>query len=278
MGDAAQAVRDAAMALKPVSDSPRFEAELLLAHCLDMPRGNMLLQLHMLDAPAGYADLLERRLTGEPLAYITGVTEFRGLSIRVTPDVLIPRSDSETLMTVAEREWPADAPLRLLDLGTGSGALLLAALDLFPSATGLGTDSSAAALAVARDNAERLRLADRAVFRQIDWTRAGWIEACEGPFDAILANPPYVEADAVLDPQVRDFEPHAALFAGADGLDAYRLLLPALDRLLMRGGLALFEIGWQQRVAVTALAQAAGYDCRAYRDLGGRDRVITVRK
>ena len=220
-----------------------------------------------------FAPLIERRAGGEPVAYITGHREFWSLGLRVTSDVLIPRPDSETLIEAAIRELAPDAAPRILDLGTGSGALLLAALTEFPRAWGLGVDRSAEALAVARANADALGLARRAAFVQADWGTAlapGW--------DLILANPPYVRAGAALARDVRDHEPAAALFAGPEGLDAYAQILPDLDRLLAPGGVAIVEIGHDQAQIVRGMAQDAGFISRVERDLGGRDRALVLRR
>lgn len=277
MGDAATALRDAALALGAVSDTARLDAELLLAHAFDMDRGELLLRQRDLAVPDGFADLVERRLTGEPVAYITGVTEFYGLPLCVTPDVLIPRGDSELMIDVAQDHFAPDAPLRVLDLGTGSGALLLAALAQFPAASGLGMDQSVEAVAVARDNAERLGLSSRADMRTADWTKGDWLAELGGPFDLILANPPYIAPDdGDLANDVRTFEPAAALFAGRDGLDAYRIIIPAIPALLRPGGVALVEIGWRQKADVSALARASGLFLEAHRDLAGRDRLLAL--
>lgn len=272
---AADAIRDATAVLAATSDTARLDAELLMAHALGVSRSDMLLR-HMRDAvPAAFAALVERRRQHEPVAYIIGEQEFFGLPLRVSPAVLIPRGDSEVLVEAALAAGPGAR--RVLDCGTGSGALLLAVLHELPQASGVGIDRSADALAVAADNAARLGLAGRAAFAQADWHRAGWADALGGPFDLILANPPYVEDDADLAPSVRAHEPAGALFAGADGLDDYRVLVPQLPALLAPGGAALVEIGYRQADAVTALAAAAGMTAALHRDLGGRARVLELR-
>ena len=269
------ALRQAAEALIPVSDSPRLDAELLMAHALGVSRSEMLLR-HMRDAaPAGFAALLSRRKGHEPVAYILGKQEFYGLDFAVSPVVLIPRADSETLIEAARQAFADRAPHRIIDLGTGSGALLLAALSLWPEAEGVGIDRSADALAVASGNARQLGLADRASFLQADWTQDGWSGGL-GRFDLLLANPPYVETAAELAPQVREFEPAGALFAGAEGLDDYRVLIPQISGLLNPHGVALVEIGAAQDAPVTALAVAAGLSARLHRDLGNRPRALEL--
>ena len=265
------AIRAAAAALAATSDTARLDAELLMAHALGASRSDLLLR-HMGEAaPEGFAGLVARRAAHEPVAYILGQAEFYGLGFAVSPAVLIPRGDSETLVGAALEARP-DA-VRVLDCGTGSGALLLAVLHHLPQASGVGIDRSAAALAVAGANAAALGLAGRAEMRLADWTQAGWSQM--GRFDLILANPPYVEADADIAPSVRAHEPSGALFAGADGLDDYRVLVPQLAGLLAPGGVALVEIGHAQAEAVTSIAAAAGLAVVLHRDLGGRARVLS---
>lgn len=266
------AIRAAAARLEGSSDTARLDAEVLAAHLLGVSRSDMLLR-HMRDpAPQGLGDLVERRLAHEPVAYITGIQEFFGLPLRVSRDVLIPRGDSEVLVEAALAARPEAR--RVLDCGTGSGALLLAVLAHLGEARGTGVDRSAAALAVAQDNAVRLGLADRARFLAADWTVPGWTDEPGGPFDLILANPPYVETGADLAASVRTHEPAGALFAGVDGLDDYRALVPQLPGLLAPGGAALVEIGASQADAVMALGAGAGMDARLHRDLAGRARVV----
>ena len=270
----APVLREATAALEGISPTPRLDAELLLAHALGIDRSAMLLQLRDLTAPDSYNGLLARRMADEPVAYITGVQAFWDLELCVTPDVLIPRSDSETLLEAAVDWFGEDnAPMHIADLGTGSGALLLAALSIFPDAVGIGLDASAGALAVASDNAQRLRFTDRAQFERRDWTKADWTEGL-GRFDLILCNPPYIEDAAALAPMVSDHEPHNALFAGADGLNDYRILIPSLPHLLHAGGVAFFEIGYNQADSVRALGAEAGYLTELRHDLAGNPRVI----
>ena len=166
-------------------------------------------------------------------------------------------------------------PTRVIDLGTGSGALLLAALHEWPGAHGIGVERSAAAIDVARGNAAALGLARRAEIIAADWTQDRW-SADLGQFDMVLANPPYVEAEAALDASVRGFEPHDALFAGREGLDDYRVLIPQLAALMAPGAIALIEIGWTQAEAVCALAHAANLNARMHADLAGRPRAIEL--
>jgi release factor glutamine methyltransferase len=269
----AAALRTAALALASTSDTSRLDAELLMAHALRVTRSELLLRHMAAPPPSGFASVVARRLTHEPVAYIVGEQEFFGLAFVVSPAVLIPRADSETLVSAALTARP-DAR-RVLDCGTGSGALLLAVLSALPEASGVGIDRSDAALAVAGVNVARLGLAARAVMAPADWDRPETMITL-GTFDLVLANPPYVEHDAALAPSVRDHEPGGALFAGREGLDAYRSLLPLVPTLLSPGGVALVEIGAAQADAVGALAEAAGCDVRLHRDLGGRARVLEL--
>lgn len=267
------AIRAAAERLARVSDTARLDAELLMAHALGITRSAMLLKAMRDPAPAGFAALVERRVVHEPVAYITGTAEFFGLPLAVTRDTLIPRGDSETLVVAAlERAGPAG---RAIDLGTGTGALLLAVLAQRAGWQGLGVDASPRALAVAGSNAASLGLAERAAFRLRDWRVAGWADDLGG-FDLVLCNPPYVETGAVLDAGVRDYEPASALFAGPEGLDDYRVLIPRLRALMNPGALAILEIGANQAGAVGALAQAAGFATALRRDLAGRPRALLL--
>jgi release factor glutamine methyltransferase len=268
-----EAIRAAAAQLSASSDTARLDAELLMAHVLSTGRSDLLLHRMRDPAPAGFAALIERRLNHEPVAYITGTAEFYGREFMVSPAVLIPRADSEVLVEAALAAAPV--PLRVLDCGTGSGALLLSVLAERAGAQGLGIDRSLDALQVAAANAARLGLSERARMLIADWTQAGWAREL-GRFDLILANPPYVEADADLAPSVREHEPAGALFAGRDGLDDYRVLIPQLPGLLAPGGTALVEIGHSQAEAVGAIAKAAGFAIDLRRDLGGRLRVLAL--
>lgn len=272
----AEALREAAARLDGISDTARLDAELLMAHALGVTRSDLLVRCMTDPAPAKFADMIGRRLTQEPVAYILGEQEFHGLTFAVSPAVLIPRADSEVLVDRAIAAQPEAR--RVLDCGTGSGALLLAVLMNLPRATGTGIDSSLAALAIASTNAEQLGLADRAVMLAADWNEPGWTARLDTPFDLVLANPPYVEDGAVLDRSVRGFEPAKALFAGPDGLEAYRVLVPQLPALLSENGAALVEIGFSQAASVGQIAEKTGLSCSLYRDLGGRPRVLEMRR
>lgn len=268
----AKALRDAALSLDTTSDTARLDAEVLMAHALGVSRSDLLLR-HMQDAaPESFAALVSRRQRHEPVAYITGSQEFYGRPFRVSPDVLIPRADSETVVAAALEACPS--PARVLDCGVGSGALLLTVLAEAPGAQGVGIDRSPGALAMASANAASLGIAAEMLER--DWTQAGWADGL-GAFDLILANPPYVEEAAQLAPSVREFEPHGALFAGAEGLDDYALLIPQLPALLSPNGICAIETGAAQAGAVRQIAERAGFSTVLHTDLAERPRALILR-
>ena len=267
-GSISDALRAATDSLAGSSDTARLDAELLMAHALGLSRGDMLMRQRDLRAPSDFAALIARRAAGEPVAHIIGTRDFWTITLAVTPDTLIPRPDSETLIEAAVDYFGAQGPQTVLDLGTGSGALLLAALAQWPQARGLGIDASAGALLVARGNAARLDLGARADFRIGDWATG-----VEGVFDLLLINPPYIGVDEPLSGDVLR-EPVSALFAGADGLDDYRRIAPDLPRLIAPGGMAAIEIGHRQGDSVGALLVAQGLNVAIRRDLAGLDRCV----
>jgi release factor glutamine methyltransferase len=272
-GTVRQALTRAAARLAGTSETPRLDAELLLAHALGIPRETLLLS-HLDDAvPKAFQHFLARRMDHEPVAYITGKRDFWTISLSVTPDVLIPRPDTETLVEAAIEGLSAVAAPRFLDLGTGSGALLLAALDQWRDGWGVGVDKSLGALRIASANAAELGMSRRTAFLQGDWSAA-----LGGRFDGIFCNPPYIEQEAALPRDVVGYEPHAALFAGVDGLDDYRRLIPLLPDLLAEEGLAFLEIGSRQAQAVLELGRAGGLAGEVRPDLAGLDRCVILRK
>jgi release factor glutamine methyltransferase len=264
-------LRQATAALAATSGTPRLDAELLMAHALGISREALLLGRLDDAVPAGFAALLARRADGEPIAYITGTRDFWTITLTVRPGVLIPRADSETLIDAAVDHFAGGpGPGKILDLGTGSGALLLAALAEWPKARGVGVDASDLALAVASENAARLGIADRARMIPGGWTGTG--EA----FDLVLCNPPYVRAGEMLSRDVAAFEPASALYAGADGLDDYRALAPVIARQIAPGGIACVEIGADQGESAGLLFKEQGLQVKLRQDLGGRDRCLLL--
>jgi len=264
-----QALAEAATSFTTLSQTPRLDAELLMAHALGISRETLLLK-HLDDpAPSTFAPLVARRLNHEPIAYITGTRGFWTIELQVGPGALVPRADSETLIEAAIDHFGARAPKTVLDLGTGPGTLLLAALDRWPEATGLGVDASNTVVEMAKANAARLGMENRARFES-----GNWADSITGRFDLILANPPYIGTGEVLPAEVRDHEPASALFAGPDGLDDYRLIVPQLSRLIAPGGVAILEIGATQAEAVTALLVEQGLSVTLRRDLGNNPRAL----
>lgn len=260
-----------------------------------------------------FQQFLTRRAAGEPVHRILGWREFWGMKFFLSPETLEPRPDSETMIEVllkchpgraspeasgdpgspentetfsflgsrlGANSWLGRDNMKILDLGTGTGCLLLAALKEFPNATGIGIDQSADAVATAQKNARENNLSERAEFEQFDWNDTGKLKSL-GAFDVILCNPPYIPSGDIqnLQTEVREHDPRAALDGGADGLAPYRHIAPQLKYLLKPGGIALFEFGHDQATAVQNIMQAQNLIISAaYQDLGGNDRVITVSK
>ena len=267
-----RALDDATRLLSQTSDTPRLDAELLMAEALHIDRDRLLLDSQHGAVPKRFAKMLERRVKGEPVAYITGRRAFWNIDLHVGPGVLVPRPDSEVLIASAIDHFEGTGgPNRILDLGTGPGTLLLAALDVWPNASGIGTDVSRSALSYASANARRLGFEDRLKLKL-----GNWADGVTDTFDLILCNPPYVAEGAELGPGVREFEPDEALFAGATGLDAYRALAPQLPKLLNHGGLAAVEIGPDQGDAVTQLLARDGLQARIARDFANRPRAVLL--
>jgi release factor glutamine methyltransferase len=250
-------------------EEPRREARILLAAAEGVSAAG-LLALDEVDETK-FAPLLQRREAREPMAYILGRREFWGLDFAVSPATLIPRPDSETLIEAVLEAGLK--PRSVLDLGTGTGCLLLAALHEFPDAFGVGVDLSPDAAALARDNAAALGMAKRAAF-----LAGNWDSALSQKFDLVLSNPPYIEAADVagLMPEVARYEPLSALAGGADGLDAYRAIIAALPRLLAPNGLAVLELGAGQAISVAQLAAAQDFACTTRRSLDGIERAALL--
>ncbi len=254
-------------------DSPRLEARLLLAHVLGVTQEALIADPRAA-GPVGtaYQDAVARRADHAPLALILGHRDFWSLRFAVSPATLIPRPDTETVVSAALR---GTTPDRVLDLGTGTGCLLLALLHEFPGAFGVGVDLVPAAARLAAANASALGLASRAAFLCGDWAAA-----LRGPFDLIVANPPYIMSQEIpgLMTEVAAHEPTTALDGGPDGLAAYRAILAALPGLLAPSGEAILEFGAGQAEAVGALATAAGFFHRCENDLSGIPRIIVLRR
>lgn len=271
----AHAVRSGAATLAAAGiEWPRLEARLLLAHALGLSQEALLQDVAALVDMARFEAVLARRAGGEPLALITGRREFWSLSFAVSPATLIPRADSETLLEAALALFPLrDRVASVLDLGTGSGCLLLAALTEFPTAFGVGVDRSPEAARLAAGNAAALGLDGRAAFLTGDWAAA-----LGARFDLVLSNPPYIATAEIvgLMPEVARHEPAGALDGGPDGLDAYRRIIPVLPGLLMPGGAAVLEVGRGQADPVAAMADRAGLAVQARADLAGIPRALVL--
>ena len=268
----ARALADAARQLSETSDTARLDAELLMAEALHIDRDRLILDPPDREPPKRFWTMVKRRKKGEPVAYITGRRAFWNIELNVGPGVLIPRPDSEVLIASAIEHFEgSDGPLRILDLGTGPGTLILAALDLWPKATGIGVDSSRRALSYASANARRLGFDKRAKLKIGDWA-----DGIDERFDLILCNPPYVAEDEPLDPGVADHEPEEALFAGPEGLDSIRRIAPQIPRLLAPGGLAAVEIGAGQADGAVELLARDGLAPRVVQDFGDRDRAVLL--
>ncbi|MFN3762142.1 MAG: peptide chain release factor N(5)-glutamine methyltransferase, partial [Anaerolineae bacterium] len=270
----AVALREGAALLAPITETARLEAEVLLAHVTGLTRTALLAHPERpltADEQAHYQDLLARRRAGVPLPYLTGRIEFCGLEFIVTPEVLIPRPETETLV---ERALARD-PRTVVDVGTGSGCVAVALAVRLPRARVYATDLSRAALRVAAINAHRHGVADRIHFLQADLA-----SPLKGPVDLVVSNPPYVAEEewASLPESVREHEPRLALDGGPGGLRVIRRLLADAARLLCPGGAVLVEIGAAQGPAVAALARAAfpKAQVRVHPDLAGRDRILEV--
>jgi release factor glutamine methyltransferase len=265
-------------------DSAELDARMLVGAALDLDLTGMIAAAGRIvtsDQSAIIEDFARRRLAGEPVARILGRKEFWGLPLQLSPATLVPRPDTETVVELAlEMLRAASASsrgLRIADIGTGSGAILLALLSELPSAYGVGTDISEAALQTAHNNAVGLALADRAGFVACDYAAA-----LSGPFDLIVSNPPYIRSAELngLAIEVRDHDPHRALDGGADGLDAYRALVPQAARLLGLGGALVVEAGHDQSGDIEDLMTAAGLtrERPPKADLAGIRRAVAGRK
>jgi release factor glutamine methyltransferase len=265
-------------------ESADLDARLLVGEVLKLELTGLMIAARRIltpDEAARLEALALRRITGEPIARILGVKEFWGLPLQLSADTLVPRPDTETIVEAALEAIDAgpgrDAPLVIADLGTGSGAILLALLSELPQATGIGTDINLAALQTARHNATLLGLAPRTLFVACDYA-----SALEPGFDLIVSNPPYIRTEDIkgLATEVRDHDPLRALDGGADGLDAYKVIAPQAEALLAPGGWLVAEVGHDQSADVAGLMQAVGLQVTgpAKADLGGIRRAVSARK
>lgn len=260
-------------------DNPVLDTRLLVAHALGCDRVSLIANPERVltdEEHAAIATLIERRAQREPVARILGAREFWGLPFGLNEATLEPRPDSETLIEAAlQCARERGAPQTILDLGTGTGCLLLSLLHEWPHAFGLGIDQSDRALEQATINAETLDLADRVRFQ-----KGNWLDGIDARFDLIVSNPPYIpDADIEwLEPEVKNHDPMAALGGGADGLEPYRLIIPSLTAHLNDGGAVFFEVGMHQAPNVATLLEKAGLtDITTTRDLGGVERIVGAR-
>ncbi len=265
-------------------ETPALDGRLLLGAVLDLDLTGLIAAADRIltgDEAARVSLLARRRLGGEPVARILGHKEFWGLPLALSPATLVPRPDTETIIEAAleilRGEQRLQAPLRIADIGTGSGAILLALLSELPNAIGTGTDIAVEALTTARHNAQEVGLSERSFFIACDYA-----SGAHGPFDLIVSNPPYIPSGEIagLSIEVREHDPRLALDGGADGLDAYRAIIPAAFALLSAGGLLIVEVGQGQHAAVAELMAAAGFTLQdaPKTDLGGVVRAVTGRK
>jgi len=273
-----QLIDEGVARLARITDRPRHEAEILLAAALDKPRSYLLAHpeqsIRDCEATDRYESHVTRRAHGEPIAYILGEKEFWSLPLEVTPDVLIPRPETELAVELALAHLPADAPGRVLDLAAGSGAIALAIARERPRLHVIGTDLSAAAVEVARRNAARLHL------RNVEFRAGDWYEPVQGEhFTLIASNPPYIaEDDPRVEQAVRRYEPHSALFAGRCGLEALTVVIEEAPGHLVPGGWLIVEHGDRQGEEVRALFAGAGLEAVAtHRDLAGLERCTAGR-
>lgn len=267
-------LREGSTQLAAVADNPRLEARLLLAHALGCTQNDLIRDTQQAADAAAYRSLLDRRARHEPIAHIVGRREFWSLGFEVSAATLIPRPDTETLVEDALDAFSGrPPPARILDLGTGTGCLLLALLHEYPAAFGVGVDLEPGAAALAHRNAQQLGLTGRACFVAGDWTNS-----LSGRFGLIVSNPPYI-ADGDIDslmPEVRRYEPRRALAAGRDGGDAYRAIIPRLRDSLLPDGVAVLELGAGQADMVSSIARQSGFGVSLRLDLAGIPRAIRL--
>lgn len=272
----ADVIRVGAERLRAIADNPRLEARLLLAHALGLTQNDLIRDPGRIIDSRTFNALVARRVAHEPIAMILGYREFWSMAFEVSGSTLIPRPDSETLIEAALAAFAGrPPPRRIIDLGTGTGCLLLALLSEFRQAFGIGVDVSADAARLAKSNAVRLGLANRAVFLASDW-----VDPIEGRFDLIISNPPYIRRGDIrtLMPEVRDYEPTKALDGGLDGYDAYRVIIARLPSLLEPDGIAILELGEGQATYVSDIARQSGLNVSFRLDLAGVSRAVVLER
>jgi release factor glutamine methyltransferase len=272
-GDVLQAAR---ARLSSTSQYPRRDAELILAHVLGCdPTALLIHPERRLSAQQAeqFESLLKRRLAREPVQYLTGEQEFFGLLFAVSPDVLIPRPETEHLVEAVLARFDRDANPRIVDVGTGSGAIAVAIVHALPRSHVMAVDLSLAALEVARRNAERHGVIDRLTLRQSDLL----VEAGSAEFDVVVSNPPYIANGEKLEPQVADYEPRSALYAGPTGVEVYERLIPQANQVLKPQGWLMLEIGYGQQTALEDLL-GGWREVSFVPDLQGIPRVVQAQK
>lgn len=256
-------------------DLPDLEARWIIGHVLDVSDADIIAGGPYNGNISEIGRMVERRLAGEPLSRIFGVREFMGLEFGLSPETLDPRPDTETLVNAVLERFTGNPPGRVLDIGTGTGCILISLLNVWPEARGVATDLSEGALQIARKNAERHGVADR-----IQFVCTNWAEGIEGPFDVLVSNPPYIDSGIIpnLATEVRNHDPILALDGGPEGLDAYKSIVTEMKKLLVPGGRAFFEIGYDQAEKVSRLVEDSGATPeRIIPDLGGNPRVVECR-
>ena len=271
----AHAIQTGARRLQAVADNPRLEARLLLGHALGVAQNELIRDPGRPVDASDFEALLRRRMSHEPLALILGQREFWSMPFQVSRSTLIPRPDSETLVEAAVTAFADRPPDTIIDLGTGTGCLLLALLSEFPGAYGIGIDVSPEAASLARGNAVQLGLSHRANFLVSNWT-----DAVADRFDLLVSNPPYIRRHDIADlmPEVSRYEPALALDGGEDGCDAYRMIVPRIPLLLRQNGIAVLELGYGQATCVSDLAREAGLIVSFQLDLSQTPRAIVLRR
>lgn len=259
-------------------ESPDLEARIILKHRAGLTWADLIARPdHVIgdDIVSLIQEDIRRRIQGEPLSRIHGVREFYGLDFKVTKDTLDPRPETEVLIDAALKRFPAKPPGRILDLGTGTGCILITLLKHWPEAQGVAVDMSEAALNIARANADHHNLRSRMMFLRSDWFESLKPDS----FDLVVSNPPYISNCEIesLHPEVKNHDPILALHGGEDGLAAYKIIFSALDSFLTLDGTGLFEIGYSQGMSVSRLAEDSGFCViELHRDFGGHNRVLEI--